>query len=61
MILIKITIVQIVVLVLISFGALIDGEVFWSCFAGLYAIPYVLILINFSPYFMTISNESKPK
>lgn len=49
MTLVKITLIQILMLVLISFGALIDGEMFWSCFTGLYAIPYVLILIHFAP------------
>lgn len=57
MTLIKITLLQILALVLISFGALIDGEIFWSCFAGLYAIPYVLILIHFSPYFLRGGND----
>ena len=57
MTLIKITLIQILVLILISFGALVDGEMFWSCFAGLYAIPYVLILIHFAPYFLRGAND----
>ncbi len=44
--------IQILVLVFISFGALIDGEIFWSCFAGLYAIPFFLMLIQFTPDLM---------
>ena len=57
MTLIKITLIQILVLVLISFGALIDGEMFWSCFAGLYAIPFVLMLIQFTPDLMRGTHE----
>ena len=55
--LIRITLIQILVLIFISFGALIDGEMFWSCFAGVYAIPFVLMLIQFAPDLMRGEHE----
>lgn len=45
----KISIIQILFLVIVSLGALMGGDKITSCIAGLYAIPYVLMVISFAP------------
>jgi hypothetical protein len=45
----KISIIQILFLVIVSLGALMSGDKITSCIAGLYAIPYVLMVISFAP------------
>lgn len=54
---VRITLIQMLALIIASFCALIDGDLFWSCFYGLYAIPMVLMLIHFTPKLMRGEHE----